>query len=288
MVSLEELANANITDLPLRDRTNAFFAGTEQIAAFVDEVMIPLLRGLMQPNDKEQAIICTYYRMCLVMRAIKALNNVQHFQTVASTVRSLFELWLDIRMLAADSKGDLVRGYHAFPEIERYRVAEQLTSYANQHPGAIKLDLTPQITFLQNSAVTSRVVGSKIKSRAGKLDFPSHWSGVKSIRARAAKLGLEADYVEMYPLLSWYVHSGSTGVAGLSSEALESCFALCHRYAQRMFLDATVECARVTRIREATIDHFGRWIEELRLKPGFVITELQINQIREAKKASAG
>ena len=286
MISFSELVNADVSDLPLRTRTSAFFAGTERMANFVSEVMAPMLKGLLKPSDKELAVMGTYYRMCLIIKALVAMNHIQYFQTAASAVRSLFELWLDIKMLAGDTKGDLVGRYHNFVEIERYRTAEQLVSYENAHPGAITKNLIPHRNYLDEPARKQRVAAARIKSKNGKPRYPGHWALKGNVRERACALGLEADYVQIYPLLSWYVHAGSTGVAGLETDTLESCFAICHSNAQKMFLDATITCADVTRIREATIEHFRDWIEELRLTPGRIITEEQIKQI-ETKKASA-
>lgn len=37
--------------------------------------MAPLLHGLLQSNDKELAVIGTYYRICLQVRSLKALPS---------------------------------------------------------------------------------------------------------------------------------------------------------------------------------------------------------------------
>jgi hypothetical protein len=58
------------------------------------------------------------------------MNSLDHFQGVASLTRSLFELWLDLSILTQDAT-EAFRKYNEFPEIERYRVAEQLIRFAS-------------------------------------------------------------------------------------------------------------------------------------------------------------
>ncbi len=54
---MEELAIADIFELPLRTRIEPFFKGTSAIADFTKSVMIPILRGQVKLNDKEKAIV---------------------------------------------------------------------------------------------------------------------------------------------------------------------------------------------------------------------------------------
>jgi Family of unknown function (DUF5677) len=99
--------------------------------------MVPQLNALRHVSDKEEAIRTSYFRMVLLLRSLVALNNVQHFQTVASVTRSLFELYLDIKTLASGSCDKTVRRYWDFVEVERYRTAKQLLRFAEKHPNTL-------------------------------------------------------------------------------------------------------------------------------------------------------
>jgi 2-hydroxychromene-2-carboxylate isomerase len=74
--------------------------------------------------------------------------------------------------------------------------------------------------------------------------LPTHWTD-KDVRRRAQSVGLEAKYVEAYPLLSWYVHAGAAGTAG---RAIEAIIGFCHGRIHEMFVDATKICANVMKI----------------------------------------
>jgi hypothetical protein len=282
MISLEELLNAPISDLSLKQLNDAFYEGTKAIYHFAKEVMIGQLTGLLQANQQESAVRETYYRMYLLLGSVVALNSLQHLQSVASATRALFELWLDIKQLAADATGSIVEKFHAFPEIERYRVAEQLIKFAQKNPRVLKgTDISRQQAFYDDPERKKTIASLKI-DRNGKPVFPKHWSGKNNLRQRAKDLGLEAWYVEAYPLLSWYVHSGSAGTAGMCKDGFESCFGFCHILVQRIFLDATLTCAKVTRISDA-INSFDKWMQRLKLKTGELIISEQITMLEEAR-----
>ena len=285
MVTLEELEKASVSDLSLKARLDAFFDGTKHMCDFANEVMVPQLNALLQISDRESAIRTTYFRMVLILRSIIALNHTQHFQTVASATRSLFELYLDIGSLASGDTDEAAQKYYEFTEIERYRRAKQLVEFTSRNPNALS-DVSNQRAFYEDAERRKRIEARVRKGKNGEWIYPKHWTG-KNVRDRARELDLEAWYIEIYPLLSWYVHGGATGIAGMSRDALESCFGTCHRLTQKIFLDATSICAKETRISDA-IECFGRWMEGLRLKPGEIIVEEQIKQLEEAKQKSRG
>jgi hypothetical protein len=277
MVTLEELEDAG---LPLKTHLDAFFDGTKHMCDFANEIMVPQLTTLLRKSDKECAIVANYFRMILILRSIVVLNHPQHFQTVASATRSLFELYLDIMALSRDHTGKAVQRYHEFTEIERFRRAEQLLHFASVNPNALA-DTSNQRTFYENAERRKRVETLVRKDKKGRWIYPEHWTE-RSVRDRAKALDLEALYVETYPLLSWYVHGGGAGIGGMSREALESCFGICHSLVQRFFLDATALCAKETQI-SAAIEDFGHWMNGLRLKTGEIIAKEQAKQLEKSK-----
>jgi hypothetical protein len=95
-----------------------------------------------------------------------------------------------MKILAADKTDDAATRYNEFPEIERYRRAEQLIAFDAKHPDQIKQDLSVQRAFVADPARQARVtsaIGPKRK-------YPDHWSGMNA-RDRARHAGGEALYV---------------------------------------------------------------------------------------------
>jgi Family of unknown function (DUF5677) len=282
-ITFDELMNAPDSDL--KTLVDAYFDGTRYMHDFSSrEVMVPVLKMLLSPSPQEIAVRDTYYKMCLLLRSALVMNNLEHFQSVASLTRSIFELWLDLKILAKDQTGEDVRKYNEFPEIERYRAAEQLVDFADANPQVLKADTSAQRAFLANLKRKQRVDAAVGTKAPGKRRYPEHWAR-KSVRARAGSLGQEAMmYVEVYPLLSWYVHAGAPGTAGMSKGDFESMFGFCHSVIQRIFVDATATCAKTTKI--SSLDYFSDWMTSIKLKTGeFIVTE-QI-KLLDAKRKQA-
>jgi hypothetical protein len=271
--------NEPVSDLPLKTIIDAYFDGTKHMHDFSQEAMIPQLKALLSPSAQEIALKDIYFRMYLFLRSAITMNRLDHFQSVASLTRSLFELFLDMKILAKDKTGAAVRKYNEFPEIERFRRAEQLVAFDASNPNQIKQDLSAQRTFIadpQRQARVTSAIGPKRK-------YPDHWTG-KNARERARTAGEEALYVEVYALLSWYVHAGAAGTAGMSKEALESVFGICHGLIRRIFLDAITICAKATKISELT--EYPGWITRLETKTAELIVSEQ-RRLLETKRAQA-
>jgi len=269
--------NEPVSDLPLKTIIDAYFDGTKHMQDFSHEVMIPQLKALLGPTAQEVALRDIYFKMYLFLRSAITMNRLDHFQSVAGLTRSLFELLLDMKILATDKTGDAVKRYNEFPEIERHRRAEQLIAFDAKHPNQIKQDLSVQRAFVADPARQARVtsaIGPKRK-------YPDHWSGMNA-RDRARHAGEETLYVEVYALLSWYVHAGAAGTAGMGKDALESVFGICHGLIRRIFLEAISICAKATKISE--MPEFPGWMTSLETKTAELIVSEQ-RKLLDAKRA---
>ena len=286
MVTNDEIENADVSQLPIRTRIEAFYKGTEEISKFAESVINPVLRGQLNLSDREKAIVGTYYRMYTWLKSMTVLNNSIHFQGAATATRALIELLIDIKIIMEDKTGNLIKKFHAFPEVEKFRFAENLVSFKDTHPGASNIDVSLQRTFVNKSGRKQNIEKIVIKywgkNKKGKPNYPQHWTG-KKIKERAKDLGFRYEelYMKSFPFLSWYVHSGSTGYAGLNKEAIDACFGLSHSVAQEIFLEGMLICAMEMKISEAIIK-FSKFVEDLRLTPGnFLVQELK--KLKEKK-----
>src|ERR1700730_8320415 len=97
-----------VSDLALKTIIDAYFDGTKHMHNFSHEVMIPQLKALLGPTAQEVALRDIYFKMYLFLRSAITMNRLVHFQSVAGLTRSLFELLLDIKILATDKTGDAV------------------------------------------------------------------------------------------------------------------------------------------------------------------------------------
>lgn len=288
MIKFDELQKSNFSELPIDKQIEAFYKGTDALAKFSKAVMIPIIDGQFKFNAKERAVVGIYYRMYAWIKSMVAMNGVVHFQGSAAAVRSLFELLIDIKMLEEDEAGENVEKFHAFPGVERFKVAEKLVDFCDKYKGQIDINSTHQRNFINKKNKRQEIEQSKDKcwgrDKKGKTRQPKHWSGKDDIRKRAQDLGLKYEkiYMEIYPQLSWQIHSGSAGYAGLKEEHFKAIFLLCNSNAQKIFLEATTICANLLKITIA-LDWFKKAVEDLSLTSGRVLVEEQIKILENMK-----
>jgi hypothetical protein len=117
--------NEPVSDLPLKTIIEAYFDGTKHMHDFSHEVMIPQLKALLGPTAQEVALRDIYFKMYLFLRSAITMNRLDHFQSVAGLTRSLFELLLDMKILATDKTGDAVKRYTPYPEYQGSGIRDQ-------------------------------------------------------------------------------------------------------------------------------------------------------------------
>jgi len=231
-----------IRNLPRHKKIEAIFQGTRALSEFAEENVCPQVRAALQKSGHEQALAATYYRMCLFLRALAKLDDTYHFQIAQMAARSIFELLLDLKALAADPT--LAEKFFDFTWVSRYRKAKQLDDFLQAHPRVDTsphkpaLDLVNKPGVEQNRKQLCKKHGW-VDSK-GKPRWPDHWSG-KDIATRAREAGVK--YEEIYRseffIQSYYVHAGAAGIDSMSRDALESAFAIAHALVQRLFAEAT-------------------------------------------------
>jgi hypothetical protein len=275
-IPLEELQRFDVRKLPLAEQVKAFAESSEHVRFLAADVINPLLQAAMATGstDREKAVVGCYYRAYAWMFTLAILREPIHFQAVAAGARSLFELWVDLKLLLGDPAGRAVERYHAFPRVERFRAAQKIVEFSDTHPAA-KIDCTRQRTLVDDPTkqqeIASLVVKLWGKDKKRHPRYLRHWSG-QDLPARIppGETEMEQIYNEQYPLLSWYVHSGSAGYAGLDDNALRCCFALSHTIAQRASLVSLELVAREMKIMQA-VEWLPDAIEKTRLVPGLLM-----------------
>ena len=152
-----------------------------------------------------------------------------------------------------------------------------------------EIDCSHQRSSVEN-VVNEEEINSKVLDLWGKdkrqnLRYPKHWSGKDlPLRIPSDVVEMQQTYCEHYPRLSWYVHSGSAGYAGLDEDALRSCFALSHTIAQQAALGSIELAAREMKIMQA-VDWLPGAIKLTRLAPGLLLTHQEMEaRFAESKK----
>jgi len=268
------------SDLSTREQVEVFYKGIDACFKFAHDELTPLVRQREKgTNDlRTRGIISTYYRMNLWLISLHRMNAREHLQGVAAGARSLFELLIDMRMLANDNSGKYVERFWAFPQVERFRVAQMAVDFKRRHP-RVKLDVSHQEELIRQPGKEKEI--RKVRHRLwgedsrGKLKQPSHWSGV-DLRKRARDLGKDFEelYVRIYPMMSWHVHSGLAAYAGMDADTLEVMVGLAYDLGREVFVRAIEICCRELDIT-GEISDFANKLKFVKLAPGIALLEME-------------
>lgn len=266
------------TRIPLTPEqiAQAFFSATENIDRFGREIILPQLMGLLKPNPLDQAVTTTFGRMHAWMETLGKLNDPMHYQAVSTGARSLFELLMDLALLLSDQNGERLNRFLWFPEVEKYRVATTLDRVLRQCPDPEDLDPDTFSAFLAGPGRSQAVAHLRRKGWNG--NSPRHWSGEK-VKDRAALLG--GDYTRLYDRLyaelSWHIHAGAVGTAGVSRDGFHAFILTAHRHSQVFYVRGVRLLASHFHLYEA-VPGLAERLRELLLLPGFLLLKAELTK----------
>lgn len=195
------------------ENTSRFFHLVKSYNNFDRLEILGVIQGQLALTQEEQCFVATYYRARGNIETLLTITHAKHFQAAAMLARGVFELAVDIRMLETTPNGWIKMV--ALDEVERLRSARKVVAYKLAHPDA-DIDLTSYLSFI---AGNEKRIDALRKSIWSKPTDRFHWTGLR-FADRVSQLGAPMDriYEVDYPRLSWYVHSGVTGIINLKSE----------------------------------------------------------------------
>ncbi|HEX9110136.1 MAG TPA: DUF5677 domain-containing protein [Terriglobales bacterium] len=233
-------AVATLDPLQITDR---FYTMVKSLSEFDKMEVRGVIRTLLSTSDRERCFIGTYHRTTANTATLLELRQPKHFQAVAMLARGLFELAVDIRLI--DVIPDGPRKTLEFTDAEKLRCARKVLRFKAANSAA-KVDTTVYNSFVANNENRIDTTKSMLWPTTKNV---SHWSGLKlASRVALVKSPFEEIYEVHYPQLSWYVHSGLTGIANLKAET----FTLVCGRAFKLAADAYWEVL-MTMIREFKI-----------------------------------
>lgn len=242
--------SATATFDPLQT-TDRFYTVVKSLSAFDKMEVRGVIQTLLSTSGRERCFIGTYYRAMANVETLLEFKQPKHFQAIAMLARGVFELAVDIRLI--DVIPDSETKIREFTDVEKLRCARKVLRFKAANPAA-KVDTTIYSSFVANNE--SRIDTAKNMLWPTKKNV-SHWSGRDlPERVGLVKSPFEEIYEVNYPQLSWYVHSGLTGIVNLKAET----FTLMCGCAFKLAADAYWEVL-MTMIREFKIAKANEKIE---------------------------
>lgn len=262
-----------------RQRAEAFYARSVEAAQFSREVVIPQIQGLLRPSPRERAAILVFGRMHAWAESLALLDHAKHYQAAAAGARALFELFVDLLLLVADTDGKDIERFLCLPDVEKFRVAEKVARFRQEHSDFDIVDPTHLAAFVAAPGKAAEVDAIRLRlwgpDRKGRPQAKLHWSGL-DMAGRTTRLGprIESHYYELYSQLSWHVHSGPVGTEGRPLEDFDNLCGLAHAYSQEFFLESLATVGKQLRLPDAYPGFFAA-LNRLREIPGVALLRSQ-------------
>jgi hypothetical protein len=200
----------------LREGPARFFSTLTSLNEFDKLELRNVIRGIIDPTQREICFTANYYRAFANVESILALNHVRHIQGIAAATRGLFEIAVDVELINRVPQGP--EKMLALIEVEKLRSAQAIVDFKAAHPDA---DVNPAIfeEFIKTEG--ARIATRRDSLWPGRPDV-QHWSLMK-MQKRVETLGPPFGelYAVEYPRLSWYIHAGLAGFANLQKESFE-------------------------------------------------------------------
>ncbi len=223
--------------------TARFYSVLKSLREFDQIEINGVIENLLSKTDREQCFIATYYRGVANVETLLTLESVRHFQAVAMLARGLFELAVDMRLLDGVPGGP--DKMILFADVEKLRCARKIVEYQNSRSSAF-LDATRSATFIATEQARIDLARKTMWPNLTKVD---HWSGRNlAQRVALARSPFDEFYEAYYPLLSWYVHSGLTGIINLQKEAFITMCGIAFRLAGESYAQILLAMIREFKI----------------------------------------
>jgi hypothetical protein len=197
--------------MPMHGRLDALFKGTCALRD-AGRSIVNVLVTIKNKNDFENATAALYLRMFGWIDSLTRLNQLVDVQAACSVTRSIYELFIDYLELKNDPT--LISRFVDFTFVERYRAAQSLVEVLDE-TGADKSVSRPQRAFVDNPTHKIKldaILAKHWTNEKGVPVLPHNWRGRK-LHARIKSIGKDEDirYRTLYPMFSWYTHSGLVG-----------------------------------------------------------------------------
>ena len=232
----EERIQELCRDMPVFGRVEAIYKGTTAICE-AGRSIANVLTTITNKNEFEEATAAIYLRMFFWIDSLTRLNKLPDTQAACSATRSMYELLIDLLEIKKDPK--LVEQFANFNFVEKFRAAEKLVTAMDEAGNTT--EHKPQRVFFDDTANKQKVDMLMAKHWPNLKKAPGNWRAL-DLAKRTEDLGAKEKvrYRTLYPMFSWYSHSGVVGFYDLSEDAYLSAFGMAQLYAQQIFQEASL------------------------------------------------
>jgi Family of unknown function (DUF5677) len=228
-----------------------FFTGIKSLNELDNSEIRNVVGGVLNPTRRESYFTLNYHRAVINIELLLTLTDTKQFQAITMLARAILETAVELKLLATIP--DAAEKVRLFTELEKLKSAHRIVTFKNSHADA-RVDTTAYEHFI---ATNEKRLGQEKQQMWPLGKRLTHWSQM-NMEERTRHLGGEFDklYQLYYSLLSWYVHSGITGVTNLKGETFAHLCGVAYTI--------TIECYAL--ILESIVDEFRIYKVDAKLK----------------------
>lgn len=196
------------------ENLNRFFGAVRSLNELDQAEIRNVVGGQLNPTLLEKYVTLNYHRAAINIELLLTLTDSKQFQAITGLTRTNFETLVELKLLA--TMPNAAEKALLFSNLEKLKSAKRIVNFKKSHP-TDTTDITTYEAFINTHEQT--LIAQKQQMWPNAKQLP-HWSEMSlEARARYLKGDFEKIYDLYYPLLSWYAHSGVTGLTTLTTEA---------------------------------------------------------------------
>jgi len=228
------------------ENTDKFYTVIKSMHSFDTTEVKGVIDTIISPTPRDNCFIGTYYRTRPNIETLLRLNSTRDFQAIAMLARALFELSVDCRFLENTPQAWVKVLEYA--NVEKLRAANRIIKFKQKNPDAA-IDTTIFDSFVAQNAERIQRVRKSLWPNSKGLN---HWSGLTlSQRVEQLKSPFDQIYAVDYARLSWYVHSGLTGIMNIPAETFIHLCAYAYHIASIAYGETLLSVARAFKLSKA-------------------------------------
>ncbi len=202
------------------ERASMCHAALKESWKFVRGELISSLMDKENGRTKRTALLHSYGRMYMWIHSMVKLgseNNkgdvAEHCHALAGCLRAVFEIFLDINLLARDTINNGVEMFFSFEGIKRFRIAKNSLELHREFNHLSQNQIELMKSFMKTGEPRGHIIQLWGKAKNGRSKRPRHWTG-KTVIERAKDLGKEfvRIYQHSYHYCNWSIHSGYSNI----------------------------------------------------------------------------
>jgi hypothetical protein len=200
---------------------------------------LPVFTSQLRLTDRETAIAMTFYRLLGAVHTLSDLREVYHFQAISGQTRLIFELCVDIHLIAKNKIANDIEKFHAFTNAARFSAALKTVEFYQDYPHLEDPGDAEERRKLVETPGTRDEIEAVCRKLWRKHKAPEHWSGLRwSEQLELLDPEIREWYAQWSSLHAWLIHGGGAAIGGLSSRAIRSIEVLCREKVRSLVPEA--------------------------------------------------